>query len=596
MDRIRLEKNLSSLRESLCAGQAQNDRGNPVAATNAFHSPGIASGVSPYFVRRLPRHDAFHFFILSISFALLSLSIAQAQVNRYMVFFVDKAGTPHSISSPETFLSARALQRRSNQNISISEQDLPVTPGYVEDVRNAGVTVLYNTKWMNGVLVECTDADVSTLEALSFVSSVEYVAPDGRPASGGRKKSSRKFKDSSGNAAVTDVQLAILGLDAMHEAGYRGEGMLIAIMDAGFQGADTISFFRHVFDENRFDAATSYDFVSGGSNVFQQNNHGTNVWSTIAAFKVNEFIGGAFNANFILFVTEHDPTEYRVEEYHWLFAAERADSAGVDVINTSLGYNTFDDSQMNYSTAQLDGQTTVITRAAEIAVGKGIAVVVSAGNEGSASPTTITAPADGENVLAVGAVTAEGVKTSFSSIGPSADGRIKPDVVALGSLVSVIKPDGTLSSSSGTSLAAPLATSLVTGVWQRLPELSAKEILDTIRGRASQSNNPDNQLGYGIPNFNYVITSADAVIPADFVSVFPNPALNQVKIEFLDNVQSDQLNITLVDAKGTVSNVGSSQISNREFLIDLSDKEHGLYLLLLQRGRQISTHKILKIE
>ncbi len=533
---------------------------------------------------------------LTLFFILFTCGFSYSQVNRYMVFFNDKAGTPHAISAPETFLSERAIQRRSNQSIGVIEQDLPVTPSYVEEVRTAGATILYKTKWMNGVLVECAESLLSTVETLPGVSAVEFVAPGGRPSPGARIKSAGKFKDVAEGAAATDVQLAMLGMDEMHTAGYRGEGILIAILDAGFPGADTVSFFKHIFDEGRFDAATSYDFVSGGSNVFRHHNHGINVWSTIGAYKPNEFVGGAYKANFILFVTEHAPTEYRVEEYNWLFAAERADSAGVDVINTSLGYRTFDDSNMNYSVDDMDGETTVITRAANIAASKGIALVASAGNEGSAMPTTIGGPADSENLLAVGAVTSAGVITSFSSIGPSSDGRIKPDVAALGSLVSVIKPDGTMGSSNGTSFAGPLTASLVAGVWQLLPGLSAQELLETIRASASQSSNPDNFLGYGIPDFRYVITSTDSEISAGFVSVFPNPVLNHVSIEFMDKIQFDQVVITLIDSRGVVSNVEASRATNGELQLDLSGQKPGLYLLRLQRGHQLSVRKILKIE
>ncbi len=511
-----------------------------------------------------------------------------------MVFFNDKSGTPHTTSNPETFLSERALERRSNQNIGVIEQDLPVTPLYVEDVRNTGATVLYRTKWMNGVLVECDQSLKATLEALLSVSSVELVAPGARPS--GRIRSSGKFKDVTESAGVTDVQLSMLGIDEMHIAGYKGEGKLIAIMDAGFPGANTATPFQHIFNESRFDAATSYNFVSGGSNVFSQDSHGTHVFSIMGAYIPDSFIGGAYKANFILFITEHAATEYRVEEYNWLFAAERADSAGVDVINTSLGYRLFDDSNMDYSVDDMDGQTAIITRAAEIASSKGIAVVVSAGNEGGAVPTTIGAPADGESVLSVGAVSSAGVITSFSSIGPSFDGRIKPDVVALGSLVSLINSSGNIATGNGTSYASPLIASLVTGIWQMFPELSAQELLDTIRNRASQSNNPDNFLGYGIPNFTFVITAIDSEEPADFISVFPNPTLNQVKIEFLGSSQSEKIRIELFDARGSVSYVKAVPVNEKEFLIDLSSHKPGLYLLRCMRGSQLSVHKILKLE
>lgn len=533
---------------------------------------------------------------ISVCFILLITGFTQAQ-NRYMVFFNDKVGTPHDINSPETFLSSRAIDRRANQSIAIVEEDLPVVPSYIESVRNASPTVkvLYRTKWMNGVLVECTTGDVTTLQALPKVSAVEYVAPGPRPTPSGRIRSSKKFKEATEGNAATDTQLSMIGIDVMHEEGYHGEGILMAIMDAGFPGADTISYFKHVFNEGRFDAATSYDFVSGGSNVFRHNNHGTHVWSTIAAFKT-DFTGGAYKANYILFVTEHAPTEYRVEEYNWLFAAEKADSAGVDVITTSLGYTTFDDPSMNNDPSELDGQTTVITRAAEMAASKGIAVVASAGNAGQGSPTTIGAPSDGENVLAIGAVTTAGTITSFSSIGPSADGRIKPDVVALGAPVAVIGTNGAISSSTGTSFSAPLTASLVAGVWQKLPDLSAKELFNTIRNSASRASSPNNRLGYGIPNFMSVITATETEMSGDWFVVFPNPTTNQVRVEFKSNVSLEQMKFDILDSKGSSNSVDVVSLSEKQLLIDISSFKPGIYLLRCQRGKQYLTHKILKTE
>jgi serine protease AprX len=524
-------------------------------------------------------------------FVIFTSGLLQAQVNRYMVFFNDKSGTPHSIANPEAFLSERSIQRRANQNISIDSLDIPVTSNYVTEVRNTGVSVLYTTRWMNGVLIECASTDTSAVRALPFVSAVEYVAPGPRPA-GGRVGSSRKFKEVIGSAAATDFQISMLGMNAMHEAGFRGEGMLVAVMDAGFPGADTISFFKHIFDEGRFDATTSFNFVSGGSNVFKHNSHGTNVWSVMAGYKSGIFSGGAYKANYILFVTEHQPTEYRVEEYNWLFAAEKADSAGVDVINTSLGYTTFDDDSMDYTPSDMDGKTTVITKAAEIAASKGIAVIASAGNEGQGSPTTIGAPSDGENVLAVGGVTFTESLSSFSSIGPSADGRIKPDVVALGNGVALVGANGSIGSSNGTSFSSPLAASLVIGVWQMLPELSVKELMDTIRSRASRASVPDNLFGYGISRFDYPIIYNDS----GPVSIFPNPTLGESKIKFDVDPNSSILSYELFDSRGALCRTGVLLRENDEFIINLSKMKAGLYTLRLQLENHFFVRKILKVD
>lgn len=511
-----------------------------------------------------------------------------------MVFFTDKTNTPYSTSSPLNFLSQKAIDRRAAQNIAVIAEDLPITPAYIQGLKNIGIKVLYKTKWMNGVLVECTASDSQVISGLSFVSSVQYVAPGGRPVSNGRIRSSNKFKDVEQTSATTDMQLSMLAMDKMHSNGFRGQGMLIAIMDGGFQGADTISYFKHVFTEGRFNSNVSYDFVSGGSNVFRHHNHGTNVWSIIAGYKTGVFVGGAYEANFVLFVTEDVGSEYRIEEYNWLFAAERADSLGVDVINTSLGYNTFDDSQMNYTKLQMDGETAVITRATTLAASKGMAVVVSAGNEGAKSWSIITAPADGKNVLAVGAVTSTGLKSSFSSVGPSADGRIKPDVAALGSGVAIVNTNGSVGSGSGTSFAGPLTASLVAGYWQKLRSLSVPALFDTIRKTGTQFSLPDNSLGFGIPSFHYIITSIEE--PKNgFLNVYPNPAQTEIILEFTDNQDFD-FSVSVVDSHGSVHLIHPNWVEGTKFKVDLSLFPSGVYVLKCTRNRQSSIYKIIKVD
>lgn len=529
---------------------------------------------------------------------LLILSGGVTAQNRYMVFFANKIGTPYSVASPEEFLSARSIERRINQGITIVEQDIPVVESYVTDVRNASTTikVLYRSKWMNGILVECLASDVSIISALPFVNAVEYVAPGVRPGARTRS-SSGKFAEAAGLALPTDAQISMIGLNDMHAEGYHGEGILIAIMDAGFPGADTISYFEHIFDENRFDAETSYDFVSGSSNVFKKNNHGTHVWSIMAGYKPGAFVGGAYKANYMLFITEYAPTEYRVEEYNWLFAVERADSAGVDVVNTSLGYSTFDASSMNYSKSQMDGNTAVITRAANMAASKGIAVVVSAGNEGSNSWGIITAPADNEHVFTVGSVGVNGIKASTSSVGPTSDNRIKPDVVALGNPTSYVGQNGAIGSGTGTSYSSPLVASLVAGVWQKFPEFTVEQLFDRIRNHASQSGNPDNELGYGIPNFIDVVLGTEADAFTKKLHVFPNPLgkENQLRVTIGDSSSPHPVIINLYDNAGRRLNVNMSQVAPGEFILDTSILNAGLYLMRCQQGKSVATKKFIKL-
>lgn len=529
---------------------------------------------------------------------MLFSSVSIAQVNQYMVFFQDKAGTPYSVSNPSAYLSSKAIQRRAIQNISIDEKDLPVNPSYVLDVKNTGASVIYKTKWMNGILVSCDASLLPAINALPQVTAVKYVSPGAHPSAGGRQKSIKDKKDTK--QAVTDNQLSMLGIDEMHADGHRGEDITIAVFDGGFSGANLTAPFAHIFSENRFDAVASYDFVHGGHEVFQYDDHGTRVWSIIAAFVDGLFIGGAYKANFQLYVTEDVPTEYRVEEYNWLFAAERADSAGVDIINSSLGYNFFDDASMDYSTSQMDGETAVITRAAQLAADKGMLVVTSAGNEGlDASWRIITAPADAKDVLAIGSVNSFMVRSPTSSIGPTADGRIKPDVVALGSGTSIVRENGsTNTTGSGTSFSAPLVTGLAAGLWQRQPGLSNKALMEAIRMSASMAPNPDNFFGYGLPNYTAAKHFIEQVEQDEMFAVFPNPITHDTLTIRPKNPEAlPPVVILLVSSQGQIIREQEVKFTwlDNQYTADLSSLSAGMYLIRIQAGQQVFVYKIVKI-
>lgn len=532
---------------------------------------------------------------------LLSLFIGitgtiSAQVNRYMVFFKDKSGTEYSTSIPLAFLSQRALDRRVRQAIVVTPDDLPVNESYITGVKNAGADVFFQTRWMNGVLVQCDATLLTALKDLPYVDHVEFVAPNPKLLKAGRKKLDLNTK-SSKNAVRTQVQLQMIGLDEMQMAGYKGESISIGIFDSGFLGVNSTAPFQHIFNESRIDQNVSKDFVYNSGDVFQYDEHGTEVFSVIAAYQENNFTGGSYEANYQLYVTEDVATEYRVEEYNWLFAAERADSAGVDVINSSLGYYDFDDVTMNYPKSAMDGKTTVITRAAQLAADRGIVVVCSAGNEGGVAWQIITAPADAKDVLAIASVNSSGVRSGSSSIGPAADGRIKPDVAAMGVNTSVIKPDGTIGTASGTSLSSPLVTSLVAGVWQRYPELSNKEIMDVIRLSASQAGNPDNFLGYGIPNFKAIVNFLELVPQENVFEVFPNPILaDTFTIKPFDPGQVTSCRVELVSAQGQVIYNADANFSwlNRTYTANLSQFGAGMYYLRIWWGDKRYVYKLVK--
>ena len=541
-----------------------------------------------------------------ILFLLLVLPFfLEAQSNRYIVYLKDKSGTPFSITNPSQFLSQRAIQRRANQKITITEEDLPVNPTYVTQLKATGANVFFTSKWLNCVLVETTPAILSTVIAQSYVIRTELVAP-GKKLTSGRIKKFNRIKRTSSSLA-TDFQLNMIGIDSMHRDGYKGEGISLAVFDSGFDGVNTALPFKSIFQEGRLNY--SVDFIANTKNVFQYDSHGTEVFSVIAADSPGSFTGGAYKATFSLFVTEDVASEYRIEEYNWLFAAEKADSIGVDVINSSLGYNEFDDTSMNYKASDLNGNTAIISIAAKKTIQKGMMVVCSAGNEGTNSWKFVAPPADVDGVLAIGSVTATKTRSSFSSFGPTADGRIKPDVMAFGSGVSVINPNGTLGTASGTSLSSPLVASLVAGTWQRYPNLKATELYQAIINSGDQFAKPDNSKGYGIPNYLAVKGFLDPVkIPVkddqatinldEQLVVYPNPTNDTINFSLsLSLSQEQSVDISIYDLQGKLlihKNL-KFQVQNNSQSIDLTSISAGLYIIKAKVKDSLKVIRLIKL-
>jgi serine protease AprX len=430
------------------------------------------------------------------------------------------------------------------------------------------------------------------------VDHVEFVAPLPKLQSGGRHALNLRHKGN--NAGVqTEGQLKMIGLDQMLGAGYTGKGVTIAILDSGFPGVNVAPAFASILTEGRLDDSVSFDFVHNSSQVFQYDGHGTEVLSVIGAEIPDAFTGGAPDANFQLFITEDVPTEYRIEEYNWLFAAEKADSAGADIIHSSLGYYDFDDSAMNYTLAQMDGKTTVVSRAAQWAADRGIVVIVSAGNEGNIpSWRIISAPADAEGVLAIGAVDMNRRKSGVSSIGPTADNRIKPDLAALGVGVKVVQETGQISSVSGTSLAAPLVTSLAAGILQRYQELTSSQVVALLKTTSSQAKNPDNLLGYGIPNFLAVVNYQEQVPQEAPFEIFPNPLPDDtLTISPFDPNLIDSCQIEIISAQGQVLARETARFDwlNRTYKTDLSTLASGVYYIRVFSEKRRHTFKLVKL-
>lgn len=487
--------------------------------------------------------------------------VAEAQDHRFVVFFENKANSPYTLEHPEAFLSERALERRHKQSIPIDHTDLPVSPAYLDSLRNEGVPFYHKTKWLNGALVQTDSATITYLLTKPYVRTAVHVAPGGKLKYPYQTAISIEANASSGfqmndaqlySNTVSMEQNELLGVPRMHSQGYRGEGVLIAVLDGGFLGVDAHEPFKHLYNENRILATRNY--VVNNDSVYQYSDHGTKALSTIAGLVPDKYIGTAPKASFILSVTEDVEGEYQIEEYNWLFAAEFADSAGADIVSTSLGYSTFTDASMNYTYEDMDGETSVITRAADIAASRGMVMVTSAGNEGNKSWKYISAPADGDSVLAVGALKSGSLtRTAFSSVGPTADGRIKPDVLALGEQVLTINANGRVVKANGTSFSAPLISGLVAGFWQANPELTNMEVIDRIRKSGHRALSPNNEVGFGVPDFtramDRTILATYGSMPKSF-RVFPNPVSSELVIEVKPAQSSEGLAVYLYSSTG----------------------------------------------
>lgn len=517
---------------------------------------------------------------------------AEAQVNRYMVFFKDKNNSPYSLAAPGQFLSAKAIDKRVRFQIPITLDDIPVNPGYVGQVRAAGAEVYFTSRWFNGVLVQTTPDLIPAIEQLPFVWKTELVAP-GRKLTGGREKQLR-LRSRSQSAAATKVQLEMLGLDAMHSEGIEGQGVDVAIFDSGFAGVNQSQPFQHLFADGRIKG--TFDFVAKAASVYAYDDHGTEVMSVMAANSAG-YTGGAHQANYFLFVTEDVTSEYRVEEYNWTFAAERADSAGVDVINSSLGYNEFDATSMNYVPSQLDGTVAVITQAASKAIERGMLVVSSAGNEGNNSWRLVTPPADAKGIVAVGAVNSVNSRVGFSSIGPTADGRIKPDVVALGASTAVVTPSGAVGGSNGTSSAAPLVASLLAGLRQKFPALTPAQLRDVLLKSGDQAAQPDNLKGYGLPHYLRARKVVEKPNPEAAVTVYPNPVTEQRFQIYLKDVLNESVQLVVCDVHGRehVRQEHYVNLDNNPIDVDATALPAGVYIVRVITNNAIQTLRFVKL-
>lgn len=517
--------------------------------------------------------------------------------DRYFISFKDKTNTSFKVSNPLQFLSQKSIDRRKKENFGaangyyVIDEDLPVDGNYVAQVKATGAKVFFTSRWFNGVLVQTDATTAASIASLACVAKVELVAP-GSKLVGGRVVAKQKKEQAKKAQELQNFhQLQMIGVDQMHAAGYHGEGIDIAVFDDGFKGVNTLSGFQPLFSENRVKGV--FNFVNNTTDVYSADDHGTATLSLLAGNLPGTFLGSAYKANFFLYQTEDVTSEYRVEEYNWVFAAERADSAGVDVISSSLGYNQFDMPSMDYTYANLDGKTAICTRAARKAVLRGISVVNSAGNEGNLTWKYIDVPADAEGVIAVGAVDAWGKRSMFSSVGPTADKRVKPDVSAMGTSDVLFTASGCCSTGDGTSFSCPLVAGLVADMRQMLPQSSAADIYDRLIKASSQYTQPDSLLGYGIPNFKWteVIPLKDSEV--DF---FPNPFKDELKLQFKE-VKGQPFEVWVYNSTGECLLHAKETVSwaMNPYPINFLPMAGGLYIIKVRTPDAIEIKKVIRI-
>lgn len=541
---------------------------------------------------------------------------------KFKVTFTDKANTPYHTSDPHFFLSQRAIERRSKFNIPVTELDLPVDPAYIDSVAAKGVMVEASSKWFNAVLIETEDsASAMNLLSLPFVQSIDLVYYQ----HSGMKRKVREEKGFQGFANTDEMlrlierfrndnkrlsqqsinygaalaQVKMTGVDYLHHRGFTGDSIEIAVLDAGFTMVDSMAAFDSLRIQNRI--LSTRNFVEPGETVYKSSLHGTYVLSTMAANQPGVIVGTAPHASYHLLLTEDIMSEYPVEEFYWALGAEYADSVGADMINSSLGYTTFDLPLLSYTMDDMDGKTSISARAATHAAARGMIVVTAAGNGGGSLWFYICSPADADSIVTVGAVNVSAEYAHFSSTGPTADSRIKPTVAAVGLGSAIASTSNGFLFGNGTSFATPIMCGAIACLWQANPNIENMTVIDAVIRSANQYNFPDTLLGYGIPNLSIanLILAGEDIPDLDRDKKFkivPNPFHDHLQITFF-SADTQQIFLEIFNLQGKLlfsktdlALKGMNSIN----LYDLNRLSSGLYIVRIVTGRNIMTEKIIK--
>jgi len=539
-----------------------------------------------------------------------------AQFTKYVIQLKDKTGTPFSIDNPSEFLSQKSIERRVKQKIEIVESDLPIPPRYLDSIRSLGnVTILNQSKWLNQVCIETVDQDaLAKVNSFSFVKNSQPVQRKLNPAFISKQKFTEEIKKTGSLETAFDEkdhynyghsfdQIDIHHGEYLHNNGFHGEGMLIAILDAGFYHYLTLP----AFDSVRINGQIidTYDFVDNKKDVNEESSHGMQCFSILASNLPGELVGSSPKAKYILYRTEDASSESLVEEQNWIAAAEKADSIGVDIITTSLGYNTFDNPVFDHTYQDMNGRTTMIARGASMAAQKGMIVLAAAGNEGNDPWHFIVTPGDADSILTVAAVNYSGNPANFSSYGPSSDGRIKPTVASVGVGTAISSTTGPIVTGNGTSFATPNLAGLVTCLWQAFPDFTNMEIIEAVKKSSSKYFSPDERIGYGIPDFQLAFEELEqqrenrniiTILGDERLKVYPNPFSKKIIIGISPET-SGKIYFRLFDVSGKLylkkeQNAIAGQ--PQQISLELNNPlPAGIYFLRFFDGKKLKTIKLI---
>jgi serine protease AprX len=553
---------------------------------------------------------------------------ASSQYSRYIIRLKDKNGTAYTINNPSAYLSAKAIARRTRYKISIDSADLPVRAAYLDSIKAVPNVIILNvSKWLNQVCIKTTDAAALVkINSFSFVKSSNPVAVrmiQPLPVKSDKWEAFNqvpvalpfRVNDITGIQGIQDFynygsnvgQVHIHEGEYLHNLGFHGEGITIAVLDAGFNNYLANPAFDSLRLQNQ--VLGTWDYVANEQSVNEDHPHGAWCLSTIAANEPGKIVGTAPKAKFWLLRTEDAATEYPVEEENWVAAAEFADSAGADMISSSLGYSDFDDPSFTHTYAQRDGKTSMISIGASIAIRKGILITNSAGNSGNSAGDAkyVICPADADSVLTIGSTDVNGNISGFSSWGPNGAGKLKPNVVSVGgpAVAADIYTGGPINL-NGTSLSNPNMCGLVACLWQAYPEFSNMEIIDAVQKSASKYANPDFRFGYGIPNMRIaylylqqqrIAKNYQQLLGNNWIKAFPVPFTGSFNI-LLKAPLTGHSSIRLVDMNGKTIETKDTEIQQDNMYTISFDKlkaiSRGVYTVQYSDGKNKISLRVIK--